>query len=387
MVTPLLLASVACGPATTGSDGGEDGGLPDGSVDAGPGPRFVVPPAVATVEARALVLAWETDVPTRTEVAWRAAGGSGRSVATDFVASRSIRVEGLPPGRSVALQISVFDDLGQGAGATLDARTGLLRGTPARVLFDAAHAQQAGNADWIVDTSGRTPTPANPSVEDDWNGAYSAFGVDLHGSGRFEIEIMVSGETFGQGGVGLSGSDVIVIPEPSGRRSSTAIDALDLFLRGGGGVLLIGNHGGADRDTDGWDAVEILNEALLGRGWGASLIGDRISGDARATAEDAFTDGPFGPVADLGAFAGSSVRLETGSDADLHVVASVPGRATLSVAGRVGQGRLVLHGDSSAADDGTDSGGNTNIFDAWSDPDQQNAAFFLNAVSWLAGEY
>ncbi|MDF1565848.1 MAG: hypothetical protein P1V51_22625 [Deltaproteobacteria bacterium] len=383
MIIPLLLTSLACGPSPSTSDGG-DAGSPDGG---GEGPRFVQAPRVQSTEARALVLAWETDVPTHAEVAWLGGGDTGVTTAGDFLTARTIRVEGLPPGRSLRLQVVAYDQGNRAVGAALEARTGLLRTSPARVLFDAAHGQRAGNADWIVDTSGRDPTPANPSVEDDWNGAYSAFGVDLVRTGRFVVEILTDGESFGQGGVALAGYDLVVIPEPNNRLGGTEIDALDAYLRGGGGLLLIGNHGGSDRDNDGWDAVDVLNEALQGKAWGAALIGDRLSGAARATPDDALTDGPFGTADALGAFAGSSVRLEAGLDTDLRVVASVPGRATLALAGRVGQGRLLLHGDSSAADDGTDSGGNTNIYDAWHDPEQTNAAFFLNAASWLAGEY
>ncbi|RMG19538.1 MAG: hypothetical protein D6729_04970, partial [Deltaproteobacteria bacterium] len=73
-----------------------------------------------------------------------------------------------------------------------------------------------------------------------------------------------------------------------------------------------------------------------------------------------------------------------GQDAALQTIARLPGRADVGMAGTVGQGRVVIYGDSSAGSDGT--GGSVSDGDAWHDPSQQNAAFFLNAVSWLAGE-
>ena len=49
----------------------------------------------------------------------------------------------------------------------------------------------------------------------------------------------------------------------------------------------------------------------------------------------------------------------------------------------LGEGRVVVIGDSAGADDGT-GWPQDNLFDGWSDHD--NAAFYLNGVSWLAGE-
>ncbi|MET9462134.1 hydrolase, partial [Streptomyces canus] len=45
--------------------------------------------------------------------------------------------------------------------------------TPHRILFDNAHAETAGNADWIVSTSQPDPLgqDSSPSAESDWTGA------------------------------------------------------------------------------------------------------------------------------------------------------------------------------------------------------------------------
>src|SRR5690349_6119651 len=49
------------------------------------------------------------------------------------------------------------------------------------ILFDNAHAESAGNADWVI--SGAQPDPlkenAHPVKETDWTGGLSAWGVAL----------------------------------------------------------------------------------------------------------------------------------------------------------------------------------------------------------------
>jgi len=385
-----MMFLTACGPAETGSsDGGaqivEDAGQPDAAT--GPGPRFVTGPAFGASNPGEMMVEFQTDRPCRVQAAWRAAGIVTTETRDDFQVNRKLLIQNVPAGRSVELQISVFDEQGRAAGASLAGRSALLKQGRSRVLFDAAHAQKAGNADWIVDLTAPNPTPAKPQSESDWDGAYSAFGYELYASGRFEVSSLPAGEAFGSASYPLSGYDVVVIPEPNRPFSAEEIRALDVFVRGGGGLLLIGNHAGSDRDGDGFDAVDILNQASRSAGWGVELVGNRLSGTARVLPFEALGDGPFGSAEALGFFSGSAVRIAPGTGVQLKNIAEIPGRAVVVVGGALSQGRILLHGDSSGADDGSASGGNTNIFDAWGDPEQQNGTFFLNAVSWLAGEY
>src|SRR6266446_5307829 len=70
------------------------------------------------------------------------------------------------------------------------------------ILFDAAHAQTAGNADWTLDedscgTAQRFPTPDQAGItsstpETYWNGGHSAMGVDLVKKG-FHVESLPIG--------------------------------------------------------------------------------------------------------------------------------------------------------------------------------------------------
>src|SRR5438552_2312737 len=64
----------------------------------------------------------------------------------------------------------------------------LLAASPAfaakKALFDNAHAETAGNADWEIDTHQPIPSPAQSGIGPDtpgtyWVGAISSWGVDL----------------------------------------------------------------------------------------------------------------------------------------------------------------------------------------------------------------
>src|SRR5712691_2696976 len=76
------------------------------------------------------------------------------------------------------------------------------------VLFDAGHAQTAGNADWTLDEDAcgiaqRYPTPdqagiTSSTAETYWNGAHSAMGVDLVKKG-FHVESLPVGARISYG--------------------------------------------------------------------------------------------------------------------------------------------------------------------------------------------
>ncbi len=69
--------------------------------------------------------------------------------------------------------------------------------TSHRVLFDNTKAETAGNADWIISTSQPDPLGQNPSpsVETDWTGALSSWGVALQKTGDYTLDTLPSGST------------------------------------------------------------------------------------------------------------------------------------------------------------------------------------------------
>src|SRR5207248_11438502 len=86
-------------------------------------------------------------------------------------------------------------------------------------LFDNAHAETAGNADWIISTSQPDPLAEdpNPQVETDWTGGLSAWGVALQRTGRYSLKTNTSAITYGSGTnpLDLSHFDALVLPEPN----------------------------------------------------------------------------------------------------------------------------------------------------------------------------
>jgi hypothetical protein len=276
--------------------------------------------------------------------------------------------------------------------------------TPHRVLFDNSKAETAGNADWIISTSMPDPLAqnANPTSETSWTGALSAWGVALQRTGQYSLKTLPPGNsiTFGGGGaLDLANFDEFVIPEPNIRFSTAEKSAIMRFVQQGGGLFLVVDHINSDRNNDGFDSVEIVNDLLTSNGvdntdpFGFSIDAVDVSTDnpvAINASTNTVLNGPFGHVS------GSIIR--DGSTQTLHPAnnSSVKGlvwRSTVSQTGTTGaffttstfgSGRVAVWGDSSPVDDGTGQSGNT-LFNGWNDPAGTNAALALNATAWLAG--
>ena len=272
-----------------------------------------------------------------------------------------------------------------------------------RVLFDASTHQVVGGANWVIQPGGGLPWPSNPSAGDDWAGAYSSFGVDLTRVGFAVRSLPLVGGCLSWGDASneldLERQDVLVVPEPSRELGADELDALLAFVEGGGGLLAIANHAGADRDGNGWDAVEVWTALLqrseqAGRPWGVTLdaidYGASYSGelyDLNDVAGLPLLDGPHGSVTTLASFKGTSFTLDPDVNSTLVPLAWMPDRDperperdVFALAGQLGVGRFVFVGDSAVVADGTDSHGQRSGGDHWAD----YGAFFLNAVEWLA---
>lgn len=259
--------------------------------------------------------------------------------------------------------------------------------SPGRVLFDAAHGETSGNADWIVDNNAPEPSPADPDDAEDWRGGYSSFGFGLHSLG-FEVKTLEDRITSGD----LSGAQALVIPEPNNRFEDSEIQAIAAFVQGGGGLVLISNHNDSDRDSDGVDAPQALDPLLeeLDAGiqtgdsnWDAGMEQNTtaIDGDDH----DPVLHGMGGDVVRVDFFELTSFRIDGLPTA--RQVVGIPGQAQgyVSVrvaAGHAGEGRVLCIPDSAAADDGTGSSGDE-LQDGWTQAD--NGALFLNATAWAAG--
>ncbi|MFF8908360.1 hydrolase [Streptomyces olivaceoviridis] len=289
-------------------------------------------------------------------------------------------------------------------GAALQVGTG----TPAhaatthRVLFDNAHAETAGNADWIISTSQPDPLgqDSTPSAETDWTGALSSWGVALQKTGDYSLKTLPSGSSLAYGGTSatdLSNFDTLVLPEPNTLFTSAEKTAIMNFVKNGGGLFMISDHTGADRNNDGYDAVEIFNDLMTNNSvdstdpFGFSVDSLSISSDHPAAIGDS-TDpvlhGSFGTVTKSLIASGTTATLKPADNAAVKGLLYRTGYSgntgAFFATSTFGSGRVAFWGDSSPIDDGTGQSGNT-LYDGWNDSSATDAALALNATEWLSG--
>ncbi|MFF9134322.1 hydrolase [Streptomyces sp. NPDC014806] len=274
--------------------------------------------------------------------------------------------------------------------------------TPHRVLFDNAHAETAGNADWIISTSQPDPLgqDSTPSAETDWTGALSSWGVALQKTGDYSLKTLPSGSGLSYGGTSatdLKNFDTLVLPEPNTLFSSAEKTAIMNFVKNGGGLFMISDHTGADRNNDGEDAVEILNDLMTNNSvdstdpFGFSIDALSISSDHPAAISDAgdpVLHGSFGTVTKSLIASGTTATLKPADNPNVKGLLYRTGYSGTTGAffatSTFGSGRVAFWGDSSPVDDGTGQSGNT-LYDGWNDTSATNAALALNATAWLAG--
>jgi hypothetical protein len=260
------------------------------------------------------------------------------------------------------------------------------------MLFDGAHKQVAGNADWIVDSHEPDPVPAAPTSETSWSGGISSWGYDLYASGRYVIRQLpaASALSWGGGGAGdLRNFDVFVSDEPEADFSAAEAAALVSFAQAGGGIFLISDHSGAVRCGACVEAWRVIN-AFLQVG-AADVFGVKCDGNdvgasgltgnpTNATRTPRFTNGPFGAAATLIYHSGSTVSVIAGNTEAEMIVSSSAG-GFMAASQLPSGGRLVLLGDSSPADDGSCLC-SASLQNGWAEGSDR--AFILNATAWLA---
>ncbi|MER6980134.1 hydrolase [Streptomyces carpinensis] len=274
--------------------------------------------------------------------------------------------------------------------------------TAHRVLFDNAHAETAGNADWIISTSQPDPLGQNPSpsAETDWTGALSSWGVALQKTGGYSLKTLPSGSSLSYGGsssTDLSNFDTLVLPEPNTLFTSAEKTAIMNFVKNGGGLFMISDHTGSDRNNDGKDSVQILNDLMSNNSvdstdpFGFSIDSLNIaSGNPAAISDstDPVLHGSFGTVTKSLIANGTTATLKPSDNSSVKGLLYRSGYSgntgAFFVTSTFGSGRVAYWGDSSPIDDGTGQSGNT-LYDGWHDSSATNAALALNATAWLAG--
>ncbi|MYW14092.1 hydrolase [Streptomyces sp. SID2955] len=271
-----------------------------------------------------------------------------------------------------------------------------------RILFDNAHAETAGNADWIISTSQTDPLGQNssPSAEKDWTGALSSWGVALQKTGGYSLKTLPSGSSVAYGGTSatdLSKFDTLVLPEPNTLFTAAEKTAIMNFVKNGGGLFMISDHTGSDRNNDGEDAVEIFNDLMTNNSvdatdpFGFSVDSLSIGSDhpsAIADSSDPVLHGSFGTVGKSLIASGTTATLKPADNPGVKGLLYRTGYSgntgAFFATSTFGSGRVAFWGDSSPVDDGTGQSGNT-LYDGWNDPGANDAALALNATAWLAG--
>ncbi len=278
---------------------------------------------------------------------------------------------------------------------------------PKKFLFDATKAETAGNADWVIDEDSnpqRYPTPLQSTVtqstlETYWTGSLSAWGIALVQHGN-TVETLPPGTAITYGTAAaqdLSNYDVYVIDEPNTPFTAAEKTAIMHFVQNGGGLFLISDHAGADRNNDGWDAVRVINDLVRNNSVQSNAFGilldstnfsETTSNILTAWSGNPILNGPIGAVQQLKFSNGSAMIINTTQNANAKGViwktSSSQGSTGIMMATSLfGTGRICIEGDSSPCDDGTASSGHT-VYPGWTELGTNHSRLFMNASLWLA---
>ena len=274
-----------------------------------------------------------------------------------------------------------------------------------KILFDATHAETAGNADWVIDSDNtipqRTPTPAaslinSSTLETFWTGALSSWGIGLVKRG-YVVETLSPGIGITYGNTtntqDLSNYNVFVVDEPNKVFTASEKIALLNFVNAGGGLCMIADHTISDRDGDGWDSPAIWNDLMNNNtqktnpfGFTIDLLDfSGISSNVLTGTQPVLT-GLEGPVSKISFFNGTSATLQptinnTVKGLIWNASATQNNSNVICLTSTYGLGRVFFIGDSSPADDGTGFIGK-NLYPNWNT--NSHTILFLNATYWLA---
>jgi hypothetical protein len=276
-----------------------------------------------------------------------------------------------------------------------------------KFLFDATKAETAGNADWVIDednsTPQRIPTPAQSTItastpETFWTGAISSWGIALVKAGN-SVETLPSGAAISYGNASnpqdLSNYDVFVVDEPNILFTAAEKTAILNFISHGGGLFMISDHNGSDRNNDGHDSPNIWNDLMTNNTVATNPFGFSIDlTDISETSSNVWTGGSTNPILNGSQGSVSQLQFNDGATVTVNPAAnsSVQGliwqggfaQSTthiMAASSAFGSGRVFVVTDSSPMDDGTGAP-NNNLFVSWNL--FSHTQLFMNASLWLA---
>ncbi len=276
-----------------------------------------------------------------------------------------------------------------------------------QILFDNTKAETAGNADWIIDTHQPIPSPTisnivPSSAETYWTGALSSWGValaKLRNAGQISLggdglETLPSGGriTYGDGTnpQDLSHYQVYVVCEPNILFSAAEKTAIVNFVKNGGGLFMVADHAGSDRNNDGADSLQVWNDLMTNNVVQNNPFGFLFnsvdispnSPTADGSASNAMTHGIGGIVTTLAYSSGTTMTINNATTTHAAVWSASSTTGVMALYGTFGSGRFAAIGDSSVVEDVTSSGGTT--YAGWTTP-ADNGYSAINGTVWLLG--
>ena len=283
-----------------------------------------------------------------------------------------------------------------------------------KILFDATKAETVGNADWVIDedngTPQRIPTPAQSQItaatpETFWTGALSYWGIDCVNKG-YTVETLPSNGKITYGTLtnaqDLSNYKAFVVDEPNIIFTAAEKTAMLNFVYNGGGLFIISDHSGADRNNDGNDPPHIWNDFFRNNGsgntnpFGIMLDSNDVSPNSTfvlsVPANDTILHGPMGNATRLKYSQGTSMTINKSANPTVKgyfftTAAGVTGSTNvLWATARYGNGKVVVAGDSSPFDDSTGTAGNTLYNGYTGDAGQSHLNLIVNSTIWLVSD-
>jgi len=306
-----------------------------------------------------------------------------------------------------------------------------------KILFDATKAETAGSANWVIDAdlhnlfwsnrgtvtatgtkanAQQIPTPAQNTVnantiETYWEGALSSWAIDCVNKGYIVESLPYTGKiTYGNSSntQDLSKYNVFVVCEPNIKFTDAEKTAMLSFVNAGGGLFIISDHAGSDRNNDGFDSPTIWNDFFNNNSvkinpFGISFDTTNPNGGAYPsdmsqitskllTTANPITKGTYGTCTKVKFNGGTSMVINTNANSTVKGVAFATQSAVGNTSGVLcayatyGKGKIVAIGDSSPCDDGTGAPGITLYVSYKNEPSvgDNHRFLFMNATIWLA---
>jgi PKD repeat protein len=294
-----------------------------------------------------------------------------------------------------------------------------------KILFDNVKGETSGTtADWTIDadlhninwgTNGsaytctscthsnpqQIPTPAQSTItatsaETTWTGALSSWGIDLVRQGYTVESLPYTGAiTYGNSSNAqdLSHYKVFIMCEPNTVLTTAEKTALVSFVQNGGGLYMISDHNGSDRNFDGWDSPHIWMDFANSTSNVFGIIADTVTVSPTITTfptlpNDSCLHGPLGTVTGLKYHQGTTFTIYPTVNSSVKGIAYNSGTSgntgVLAGHSRYGRGKVAFIGDSSPFDDGTGNTNSTLSSSYATDENGSHRILIVNTTIWLA---